>query len=59
MPVVKVDPIILFAQSQHLYAEGPEYLLSDAIIYPHYYLIMKFISDKEGLIKLLPKSFEW
>jgi len=33
------DPIIEFARSQHKFAEGPDCLLSDAILFVHYYLI--------------------
>ena len=34
------DPILAFAKTKHLYAEGPDFLLSDLIIYPLYSLIM-------------------
>ena len=29
----KVDPISLFAMEQHVFAEGPEVLLSDILLY--------------------------
>ena len=54
----EIDPIIAFAKTQHLYAEGPDFLLSDAILYPYYYLIMsKF--PKQTMKKLLPKTMLW
>ena len=36
----EVDPILAFAKTQHFYAEGPDFLLSDLILYPLYSLIM-------------------
>lgn len=54
----KVDPIHLFAKSQHLFAEGPDFLLSDAILYPHFfYLVQKY--GKAPFETLLPTTFEW
>jgi len=55
---VEVDPIITFAQSQHLYAEGPDFLLSDVILYPHYHLIIHLL-PKETMMDLLPKTSLW
>lgn len=54
----KVDAIVVFAQEQHLYAEGPDFLLSDAILLPHYYLIMHRI-PLEVMTELLPKTLQW
>ena len=54
----KVDPIVLFAQRQHIFAEGPDFLLSDSILYPHYYLIMQKIPE-QTLSELLPKTLKW
>jgi len=34
-----VDPILLYAQEQHLFAEGPDFLISDLLLYPCIYLI--------------------
>ena len=36
----KVDPIKTYAHSYHVYAEGPDFLLSDTILYPLYILLM-------------------
>ena len=55
---VEIDPIITFAQNQHLYAEGPDFLLSDVILYPHYRLIIHLF-PKETMVKLLPKTMLW
>ena len=32
------DPIYLYAQKQHIFAEGPDFLLSDVVLYPQFYL---------------------
>ena len=37
----KVDPISLFAMEQHVFAEGPEVLLSDILLYPSFYILGK------------------
>lgn len=57
----KVDPIHLYAQSQHLYAEGPDFLLSDAIIFPYIFLLMeaKFKGLQDDLEAVLPKTMAW
>ena len=55
---VEIDPITIFAQNQHLYAEGPDFLLSDVILYPHYHLIIHLL-PKETMINLLPKTMLW
>ena len=47
----EVDPILAFAKTQHFYAEGPDFLLSDLILYPLYSLIMNRFS-KVILIQL-------
>ena len=48
------DPIYEYARTQHLYAEGPDFLLSDIILYPHFYMVMN-----AKMKNLLPKSFAW
>ena len=55
---VEIDPITIFAQNQHLYAEGPDFLLSDVILYPHYHLIIHLL-PKETMLNLLPKTLLW
>jgi len=52
------DPIYEYARTQHLYAEGPDLLLSDVILYPHFYLISEFC-DKGSFKALCPKSYAW
>ena len=58
-----IDPIYLYAQQQHIFAEGPDFLLSDAILYPQMYLIMEFIQSYEALEakfrQLMPKTYAW
>ena len=33
------DPVLLFAKESHIYAEGPELLLSDLLLYPVFHLL--------------------
>ena len=56
----EVDPILAFAKTQHLYAEGPDFLLSDLIIYPLYSLIMHRFSKVIviNICDLLDLNFE-
>ena len=57
------DPIYLYAQQQHLYAEGPDFLLSDAILYPQFFLVMKLIQNSEAMEdkfrQLMPRTCAW
>lgn len=55
---LEVDPILAFARTQHFYAEGPDFLLSDLILYPLYSLIMHQFT-KENMMNLLPKTMLW
>ena len=36
---VRVDPINVYAKTQHVFAEGPEMLISDVMIFPIIFLI--------------------
>ena len=57
------DPIYLYAQQQHIFAEGPDFLLSDAVLFPQFYLVMKLIQTSEDVEakfrKFMPKSYAW
>jgi len=44
----KVDPISVFALEQHIYAEGPDLLLSDILIYPSIYLMQSLLEIGDG-----------
>ena len=56
------DAIKLYAQTQHVYAEGPDCLLSDIILFLHYYLTFhasRFESHMKTWEKVLPKTIKW
>jgi len=55
------DPIQEFARSQHVYAEGPDCLLSDVILFTYYFLIDQKISIANCLSssQLLPLTSKW
>ena len=53
------DPIYEYARTQHLYAEGPDFLLSDVLLYPHFYLMLQTAFTQEAFKELLPRSFAW
>jgi len=36
-----VDPIKIYSQDQHIYAEGPDLLISDILLYPCIYLVLQ------------------
>ena len=58
----KVDPIKNFALSQHVFAEGPDCLLSDIILYIHYYIAFQELNCVGNLQKLenvLPNTVKW
>ena len=58
----KEDPIKQFALKQHLYAEGPDCLLSDVIIFVHLYMIFRMCNlseNQDHLAKLLPNTMKW
>lgn len=55
---VKVDPITMFARAQHLYAEGPDCLLSDVVLFPYYHLIFAKLGSS-SLDHLLPNTCQW
>lgn len=52
---INVDPINIYAKTQHVFAEGPEMLLSDILIFPIVYLIDR----KYGIIDKYPKTRSW
>ena len=47
---VRVDPINVYAKTQHVFAEGPEMLISDVMIFP----IIFLIDQKAGIINKYP-----
>ena len=56
------DAIKTFALSQHVYAEGPDCLLSDIILFLHYYLSFyasKFTTNIEKWEQILPRTLQW
>jgi len=60
------DPIIEFARSQHIFAEGPDCLLSDAVLFIHYYIMereCKGVNGSKSLDDLfsdhLPLTCQW
>ena len=56
------DAIKTFALNQHVYAEGPDCLLSDIILFLHYYLSFyasKFATNIEKWEQILPKTVKW
>ena len=53
-----VDAILVFAQKQHLFAEGPDFLLSDALLFPLFYLMQPYINCKT-FSQILPKTQAW
>ena len=62
----QTDPIYLYAQKQHLFAEGPDFLLSDALLYPQFSLVMKFMASltseaaaEAKFRQLMPKTCAW
>lgn len=55
--LVGISTIEEFARANHLYAEGPDCLLSDLILYPHYFLI--FLAYGSSLVDLLPLTYSW
>ena len=60
--IPNVDPIRNFALTQHVYAEGPDCLLSDIILFLHYYLsfnALDLADDPKPLEGLLPKTVKW
>ena len=59
---LKIDPIKSFALAQHVYAEGPDCVLSDLILFVHYYLVIELIDYGEECIlleELLPNTIKW
>ena len=61
-PDPKIDPIKDFALTQHVYAEGPDCVLSDLILFVHYYLNIQIIDHgKEYVLleKILPNTIKW
>ena len=57
-----LDAIKTFALNQHVYAEGPDCLLSDIILFMHYYLSFyasKFSTNIEKWEQILPKTVQW
>merc|ERR1711974_272909 len=60
--IPEVDPIRNFALTQHIYAEGPDCLLSDIILFLHYYMsfcALDLACDPKPLARLLPKTVKW
>ena len=58
----EADAIKKFALTQHVYAEGPDYLLSDIILFLHYYISFyasPFTINIEKWEKILPKTVKW
>ena len=56
------DAIKIFAQTQHVYAEGPDCLLSDIVLFLHYYVSFHASSFKSNLKiweKVIPKTVKW
>lgn len=51
----KVDPITVYARTQHVFTEGPELLLSDLLLYPVYYLLQ----TRYDLLRLYPHTAAW
>ena len=51
----KVDPIEVYARTEHVFAEGPELLISDVLIYPIFYLLEK----KYKLLHNFPNIETW
>ena len=58
----ELDAIKKFALTQHVYAEGPDCLLSDIVLFLHYYLSFyasKFTIDIEKWEQILPRTIAW
>eukprot|EP00095_Tigriopus_kingsejongensis_P011110 snap_masked-scaffold268_size230776-processed-gene-1.1 protein:Tk11110 transcript:snap_masked-scaffold268_size230776-processed-gene-1.1-mRNA-1 annotation:"glutathione s-transferase c-terminal domain-containing protein" len=53
---MKLDSIEDFARNQHIYAEGPDYLLSDVLLYTYYYLLEKYWP---GVLDIVPRTRTW
>jgi len=51
----KVDPIEVYARTEHVFAEGPEMLVSDILIYPIFFILHK----KFNLVKFFPNIQDW
>ncbi|XP_059082180.1 glutathione S-transferase C-terminal domain-containing protein homolog [Tigriopus californicus] len=51
-----IDAIQEFAQNQHIFAEGPDPLLSDVLLFPYFWLMRKLISD---LLEIVPSTKSW
>lgn len=52
----KIDAIQEFAQNQHIFAEGPDPLLSDVLLFPYFWLMRKLVSD---LLEIVPSTKSW
>jgi len=52
---VKVDPISVYAKTEHVFAEGPELLLSDVMIFPIYYII----HHTHNIMQNYPYTLSW
>ena len=51
----KVDPIEVYARTEHVFAKGPEMLVSDVLIYPIFYIL----HHKYNLVHLFPNIQDW
>lgn len=52
---VRVDPINVYAKTQHVFAEGPEMLISDVMIFP----IIFLIDQRAGIVSKYPYISSW
>ena len=51
-----------FPRSQHVFAEGPDCLLSDLILFPHVHLVLTklfSISSEDNVAAKLPLTLKW
>lgn len=54
------DPIDIYARGQHKFAEGPDLLLSDAVLYAHLHNLLRLRPGLERhLPGLLPRTWLW
>ena len=52
------DPVLLFAKESHVFAEGPELLLSDLLLYPVFHLL-NIQTDIFCSASTVPNSAQW
>lgn len=52
------DPIKTYALEQHVFAEGPDMLLSDVILFSNYFILSQSL-NLDKTIDSLPKTLKW